>query len=325
MVHHLSIAVAMLVHSAVTPGGSTPYSGGGIIVDTDTALLVQGFDIDDDLALIYLTAAKVPLLGITNTFGNDVEKRTHQDSERLLELMPQQTAKAYSGADVLAQHEPTNASAFIGTTLRESAGNVTVLCIGAMSNLATALRGEPALAGKIGQLVLLGGNLDNTTLEMDVLSSANYYFDLESTAVLVNLTRAVPTVVLPVQVMVQAAVTQAVVDALGNCTTSIVGSPDVHSRISDWRVSHVMRMNTTFGTMPFFSPGGFFPWDVHAATVVTQPELYSNFGTYRMTVAHDDLRIVLKEVAKGTSNIVAPRKLDAAAFLATFVERLCAV
>ena len=329
----LSQRVAVRSSTITTTTTTTPINTNtsGVIVDTDTALFVGGFDIDDDLALLYLTAAQSNVLGITNTFGNDVSAKTHNDSLQLLARVPYQRARAYRGADVLAPHEPTAASEFMVDTLKSvarSGSKVTVLCIGAMSNLATALKENPELVDCIGQLVLLGGDLDaahNGSLIPSVEAAANYYFDLESTAELFNLTRSVPTVVLAVQVLVQAAVTENVVERLGNCSApAVVSSPDVHSRIAEWRVSHVARMNRTFGHLPGFAPGGFFPWDVHAATVAVSPDLYGDFGTFEVEVTAD-LRVLFHEVPAGTSNIVSPRKLKSSAFIDDLVERLCAV
>jgi inosine-uridine nucleoside N-ribohydrolase len=350
----LSIATVALVCGQPHPPGQP---SGGFIFDTDTAMLVNGLDIDDDLAAIFLTAAGAPILGITSAFGNDVQEETHKDVLQLLDLMPQQPARAYRGAEVFDPRAATNASAFMVETLRASAGNVTVLCVGAMSNLAAALATDPSLAAKIGSLVLLGGDLDapaNASLFYTIETNANYYFDLEGTAQLINLTRSVPTVVMPIQVMVRAAVTEDVVARLGACPPgSLVMRPALQAKIAEWQTNHAPRMNRTFGHLPGFAPGGFFPWDVHAAALATAPDLYGDFGWFSMDVVKESggssttstgqgmstgpgrsastsaapglPRVVFREVQPGQSNVRAPRSLDSAGFVDLLVERLCAV
>jgi len=150
-----------------------------IIIDTDPG--------QDDAAAIMLALGspeELDVLGITTVAGNVSVQRTSTNARIVCEFAGRNDVKVFAGADrplkrkpVSAEHvhgqtgldgpelfEPTmplqsqNGVDFIIETLRrEPAGTVTVCTLGPLTNVATALMRAPEIAGRIQQIVMMGG------------------------------------------------------------------------------------------------------------------------------------------------------------------------
>lgn len=149
-----------------------------VIFDTDPG-------IDDAMALLYLSKLpELDLLGITTVVGNADIATTTRNALFLRQRFGI-TAPVIRGAgetlDGVAKDEPVivhghnglgdidipatdetglragTASQFIIDTLRAHPGEVTIIAVGRMTNLALALRQDPAIAGLARQVVIMGG------------------------------------------------------------------------------------------------------------------------------------------------------------------------
>ncbi|ODT66907.1 MAG: nucleoside hydrolase [Pelagibacterium sp. SCN 63-23] len=149
-----------------------------VIFDTDPG-------IDDAMALLYLSKLpEIDLLGITTVVGNaDIETTTR--NALFLKQKFGLTAPVVRGAgrtlDGVEKAEPVivhgvnglgeidipdvdqaglragEASQFIIDTLKAHPGEVTIIAVGRMTNLALALRAEPEVAGLAKQVIIMGG------------------------------------------------------------------------------------------------------------------------------------------------------------------------
>lgn len=149
-----------------------------VIFDTDPG-------IDDAMALLYLSKLpEIELLGITTVVGNaDIATTTR--NALFLRQQFGLAAPVIRGAGVtldgVDKPEPVivhgvnglgdivippvdetglmpgEASQFIINTLRAHPGEVTIIAVGRMTNLALALRQDPAIAGLARQVVIMGG------------------------------------------------------------------------------------------------------------------------------------------------------------------------
>ena len=151
-----------------------------IIIDTDPG-------IDDAQAIAFAIAhPDVELLGLTTVFGNATVDVTTKNALILLELFGVPELPVASGAthplvqkrlpapdfvhgeDGLGNLElrpattsPAQQSAaeFISRTLNEHPGEVTLVTIGPLTNIALALQMDPELASKAKELIVMGGTV----------------------------------------------------------------------------------------------------------------------------------------------------------------------
>lgn len=144
-----------------------------IIFDTDIG-------VDDAFALAY-AAKSVDILGITTVFGNvPVEQAVknarlfsqkiglkipiYRGSSRPLACAPTPPAWQVHGKDGLGgvfenpcSGEAENAIEFIINTVRQHPGDITLVAIGPLTNIATAINQAPDIVAKIAQVVIMGG------------------------------------------------------------------------------------------------------------------------------------------------------------------------
>ncbi|NWJ24684.1 nucleoside hydrolase [Rhizobium sp. RM] len=150
-----------------------------IIIDTDPG--------QDDAAAIMLAFAspdEMEILGLCAVAGNVPLKLTSRNIRIICELCNRTDIPVYEGAEkplvrkpITAEHvhgntgldgpvldEPTMAAQtqhavdfMIETLLREPAGTVTLCTLGALTNVALALQKAPEIAGRVKELVMMGG------------------------------------------------------------------------------------------------------------------------------------------------------------------------
>jgi purine nucleosidase len=203
-----------------------------IIIDTDPGQ-------DDAVAILLALASPedVDVLGITAVAGNVPLHLTERNTRIICELAGKPDVKVYAGCDrplgrplVTAEHvhgktgldgpdlpEPTmplqdgHAVDYIIDTLRtEPAGTVTLCPLGPLTNIATALEKAPDIAGRIQQIVLMGGayfEVGNITPAAEF----NIYVDPQAADIVFK--SGVDIVVMPLDVTHKALVTQARNDA----------------------------------------------------------------------------------------------------------------
>jgi len=150
-----------------------------IIIDTDPGQ-------DDAVAILLALAAPEALevLAITTVAGNVPLALTSKNARIICELAGKPEVPVYAGCDapltgllVTAEHvhgktgldgpdlpdptmpmQPGHAVDYIIQTLRDApAGTVTIAALGPLTNIATALRRAPDIAGKLAGIVLMGG------------------------------------------------------------------------------------------------------------------------------------------------------------------------
>ena len=154
-----------------------------VIFDTDPG-------IDDAMALLFLHQhPDVDLIGITTVFGNASVETTTRNALFLKRewSIPAPVAKGdgkafnpmrnptdwpvmIHGHDGLGNIDvpetidlpldPRPAHRFIIDTVRDNPGEVTLVAVGRMSNLAFALKEDPEIAGLVKQVIIMGGAFD---------------------------------------------------------------------------------------------------------------------------------------------------------------------
>ncbi|MBU3737957.1 MAG: nucleoside hydrolase [Rhodoferax sp.] len=157
-----------------------PRSRHRVIFDTDPG-------VDDAMALYFALAhPDIELVGITTTFGNVRVEQAVQNALYLCQIAGRTVPVARGlaspwvkpgeappehihGADGLgnlpsrqalrAQADPRSAAQFIVDAARERPGEISLVAVGPLGNLAAALKLEPALPGLLRGVVLMGGTV----------------------------------------------------------------------------------------------------------------------------------------------------------------------
>jgi inosine-uridine nucleoside N-ribohydrolase len=159
-----------------------------VLIDTDI-----GDDIDDALALaLALRSPEIDLQGVTTVFG-DTQKRAHLAAYVLRvferedipvaagQQMPLQLRHRPSGVPQAAildtcatspELSPFSGPELIIQTAMSHHGNLTLLCLGPLTNIATALTIEPRLFMAIRNIVVMGGTGGFPVPEWNVRSDA---------------------------------------------------------------------------------------------------------------------------------------------------------
>ncbi|HEV7246370.1 MAG TPA: nucleoside hydrolase [Shinella sp.] len=189
-----------------------------IIIDTDPG--------QDDAAAIMLAlgSPELEILGITTVAGNVPLSRTSANARIILEFCARTDIKVFAGADkpiarplVTAEHvhgktgldgpelhEPQmplqdqHAVDFLIETLkREPAGSVTLCTLGPLTNIATALERAPEIAGRVRELVMMGGGFFEGG-NITPAAEFNIYVDPEAAAAVFK--SGIPIVMMPLDV-----------------------------------------------------------------------------------------------------------------------------
>ncbi|MFD1800944.1 nucleoside hydrolase [Mixta tenebrionis] len=187
-----------------------------IILDTDIG-------VDDAFALAY--AAKTQrLLGITTVFGNVAVEQAVKNARlfchkmqidapilrgcsRALAQAPTPPATWIHGADglggVFSNHfssEAENAVDFIIRSVNARPGEITLVAIGPLTNIASAINQAPEIAARVKQLVIMGGAFGTDGHAGNVTPFAEFNIWKDPHAADQVLTSALPIVLVPLDV-----------------------------------------------------------------------------------------------------------------------------
>ncbi|MEE4298084.1 MAG: nucleoside hydrolase [Pseudomonadales bacterium] len=204
-----------------------------IVFDTDPG-------IDDAMALLFAHASpEIELLGITTTFGNATVEQTTRNAlliaDRFGIACPVHRGAAaplvgeadappdfVHGRDGLGEagfepspREPTgDAAAFLVETIRKHPGEITVVAVGRMTNLARALERDPEIAGLVKGIVVMGGAFGREGHAGNVTPCAEANMHGDAHAADRVMTAAWPLTLVPLDVTHRTRMAPAILEAL---------------------------------------------------------------------------------------------------------------
>lgn len=211
-----------------------------VIFDTDPG-------VDDAMALLFLHHhADIDLIGITTVFGNATLETTTRNALFLKRewkidapvskgagetFIPHRVTheppKFIHGDDGLGNIgvpdvidlplDPRPAHHFIVETVRAHPGEVTLVAVGRMTNLANALKEDPEIVGLVKQVVIMGGAFD-TNGNVTPAAEANIHGDPEAADVV--FTAAWPVVVIGLDVTTKTVMTNSQLAAIRDAAGS---------------------------------------------------------------------------------------------------------
>ncbi len=304
-----------------------------IIIDTDPGQ-------DDAIAiLLALASPELEVLGITCVAGNVPLALTQENARKVCELARRPDLPVFAGCDrpqarklVTAEHvhgrtgldgvdlpapemplQDRHAVDFLIDTLRrEPAGSVTLVPIGPLTNIATALDRAPDIAGRIAQIVLMGGAYFEVG---NITPTAEFNIYVDPDAAHTVFAAGIDTVVLPLDVTHKALVTAPRVAAFralaGRIGPAVAGWTDFYERFDKEK----------------YGAAGAPLHDPCTVAWLLAPELFAGRHVNVAVETSSDLTLGMTvadwwRVTDRTPNALFIGDVDAAGFFALLTERL---
>ncbi len=224
-----ALVCAIAVAIAVRAPKAQPLAPHHVIFDTDFALPPQ----DDGLALaLALNSPELDIVGITTVAGNYNVARANADVLRMLEIAKRDDVKVYGGASRPLAHvkdafatshygkwwsdepapeppggfakkrlEAGTAADFIARAAAARPGDIEIIAIGPLTNVATAIRRDPAVIKAVRRIVIMGGAIaalpDGAG---NITPNAEFNFWVDPEAARIVLRSGIPVVLSPLNV-----------------------------------------------------------------------------------------------------------------------------
>lgn len=197
---------------------------------------------DDAIAIMLaLYAEELELVGITTVNGNRIVPKTTENALRVVQFLDAKVP-VYRGCahPIICNQIPTRKPALLRVTLNDCHGDflpmpqakiqpqpqhavfylvdtfmraqedISLVCVGPLTNLAMALRIEPRLEEKIKELVIMGGG--HTGCNASAAAEFNFYADPEAAKIVMD--SKIPKVILPLDATWRACITSEECDRL---------------------------------------------------------------------------------------------------------------
>ncbi len=304
-----------------------------IIIDTDPG--------QDDAAAIMLAlgSPELDILGITTVAGNVPLERTATNARIILEFCSRPEVKVFAGADrpiarplITAEHvhgktgldgpelhEPQmplqaqHAVDFIVETLkREPAGTITLCTLGPLTNIALALKKAPEIAGRVRELVMMGGGFFEGG-NITPAAEFNVYVDPEAAAAVFK--AGIPIVMMPLDVTHKVLTLKSRVEKL-----RAIGSRPAKALVE------MLDFFERFDVEKYGSDGG----PLHDPTVIAyllKPELFSGRNCNVEVETASPLTVGMTvvdwwQVTGRNHNALVMKDVDADGFFALLTERV---
>jgi len=319
-----------------------------VIIDTDPG-------IDDALALILAFASpELSVEAITTVAGNVTVAQATRNACLLFELVnphphppiaigairpmmrPLRTGHGYHGEDGLGELSrfttekgaprypepqqllaPQSAPALMAELISATPGEIVLICIGPLTNLATAIQAAPMEMAKVKEIVVMGGAI-RAPGNITPGAEFNLYTDPEAAKLV--FTSGLPITLVPLdvtqRVLLRAELIEAVVRHIGSRVTQFV-------RDTTERLFGIEHEQTGYAAIPLHDP--------LAVGVVIDPSLVTRRPFHvemetgegpaqGMTIAD---RRQIKDKWKQPANLQVCTEVDAGRFMALFLERIC--
>ncbi|WP_028307737.1 nucleoside hydrolase [Desulfitibacter alkalitolerans] len=246
-----------------------------LIFDCDNTLGVEGCDVDDGLALLYLLGkGSVQICGITTTFGNSNLQAVHMTTQQLLKDISMTHIPLLKGCP--DKHTlDSEAAHFIVDTVNANQNNISILATGSLTNLYAAYLLDNKVFEKISQIVIMGGITEDLIINGKVLNELNFSCDpAAAQCVLAN------------------GKNLSVITG-NNCLDAFFTKKDFEERLlsSDSASAQYIARKCWYwfeNMMSIFNIDGFHNWDVVAAAYLAEPSLFKNM-LYEITPNLNDL------------------------------------
>lgn len=282
-----------------------------VIIDSDPATGLPNRDVDDGLAyLVMLAAPQTKVEGITITFGNVGANVGYGVAKEILDLI-HSDVPVFKGAQSKAEQGLKNpAVEFLMETVRANPGEISLLALGPLTNIATAVQLDPGFAPNLKELVIMGGSL--RFWPFSYFGEFNFHQDGRAAAVVLR--SQVRKTILTMDVCSQAVFRSEQLAMLKEHDSPV--SKYLVQAVAPW-----LELNRKV----FFKARGFFPWDVVAAAYLIDRTLF-DANPYTLAVRESGLRsgniYGCTASSAGDDSLNIPLKLDSVRFMKLLMDAL---
>lgn len=233
-----------------------------VILDFDNTMGVRKSDVDDGLTFAYLYAHDdIDLLGVTCTFANNAQHVVYANTVQMWEDLGITDVPIYKGGRFPESYD-SDAVDFLVKFANEQPGEIVVLAIGSLCNIAGAYTKDPDFFKKIKRLIIMGGILEPLYLNGSLNKELNFSVDYKSAAKVIYNCPCLS--ILTAQCTQDAAYKIEDLEAMLNMDSKFMtwAKPILES----WIIS----INSLYGNRKVF-----INWDLCTAIYLTNPELFT--------------------------------------------------
>lgn len=234
-----------------------------IIFDCDNTMGVQGSDVDDGMALIYLLGkADAEICGITATYGNSDVDTVYDNTQRILQEIGRTDIALFKGCRDNTTYN-SEAVDYLVETISADPGKISILAAGSLTNLYGAYLQDASFFEKTAEIVVMGGITEPLIINGKILNELNFSCDPKAAKVLLEKGNKVSVV------------------TGNNCLRAFFGREEFTRRLvgSTKPSAKYLIENCMYWfrhIMGVFETDGFYNWDVVAAAYLMAPTLFAN-------------------------------------------------
>ncbi len=280
-----------------------------VVIDSDPATGVRNRDVDDGLAfLVLLASPNIQVEGITITFGNVGADTGIEVAHKLLNLVGSAVPVLKGAGSMADLGVRSPAVDYLIETVRANPGEICLLALGPLTNVASAMLLDPGFAPNLKELVIMGGSLHFWPFSF--FGEFNFHSDGSAAALVMS--ADVQKTLLSMDVCSQVVFRREQLRMLEEHDSPV--SRFLVGAISPW-----LELNRKV----FFRAGGFFPWDVVAAAYLIDKTLFDenpcSFFVQKTGLRSGSIHD-FRKTSTGAINL--PEKLDAKRFMTMFMDGL---
>ena len=232
-----------------------------IIHDCDCTFGINGCDVDDGLALLYLLGdPEAEVLGITTTYGNNVLEKVYPNTKKFLKDIHREDIPVYRGGRS-PEDIDNEASIFLAEMAEKYAGELELLVTGSVTNLYGAWKHNPKFFQQVKKIVLMGGITEPLIFAKKQMNELN--FSCDPLATYTTLTSGADVAVI----------------TGNNCLKVLFTREEYEHRFADTSKDIVgfIKKETDYwfdNNMKDYGIPGYYNWDAIAAAYLMHPELF---------------------------------------------------
>lgn len=232
-----------------------------IIHDCDCTFGINGCDVDDGLALLYLLGdPEAEVLGVTTTYGNSTLEKVYPNTKKFLKDIGREDIPVFKGGSSPEDCE-NEASHYLAKMAEEYAGELELLVTGSVTNLYGAWKLNPEFFKQVKRIVLMGGITDPLIFAKKQMDELNFSCDPLATYTVLT------------------SGTEVAVITGNNCLKVLFTREEYEREFADESkdVVSFIKHETDYwfdNNMDEYGIPGYYNWDVIAAAYMMHPELF---------------------------------------------------